>query len=163
MQSTGVWAAVHSNEVRFEMDHDALLAIYQGMPEDMLAFLAGKDTTKVAWEAITTVHVGHDRVRETNLQTLRKAFEALEMGDTKSVKGFVGRLNKMVSSIRALGDNVKELTDVQKNLQAAPARLMNIVSALEQCIGLKTQTMKVVFHMRSTCLDASRHMRCVSR
>lgn len=108
-----------------------LLAIYQGIPEDMLASLHGKDTAKAVWEAIKSIHVGHDRVRETNLQTLCKAFEAPEMGDTEPVDTFATRLNKMVSLICALGDEVKEFTVVQKILQAAPARLMQIESALE--------------------------------
>lgn len=108
----------------------------------MLASLTGKDTTKAAWEAIKSIHVGHDRVCETNLQTLCKAFEALEMGDTESVDTFTTRLNKMVSSIRALGDEVKELMVVQNILQAASARLMHIVSALEKFVDLKMLTVK---------------------
>lgn len=40
--------AVHSEDVGFEMDRDALLAIYQGVPKDILASLTGKDTAKAA-------------------------------------------------------------------------------------------------------------------
>ena len=145
MQSAGVWAATSSEDVDHEMDRDALLAIYQGVSEDVLASLAGKDTAKQAWEAIKVVNVGHDRVRETNLQTLRKAFEALEMEDTEAVDAFATRLNRMVSSIRALGDEVKELTVVQKILQAAPARFMHLVTSLEQCVDLKTLTVEDLF------------------
>ena len=75
LQSAGVWAAVSSETVSFEEDRDALLAIYQGVPEDVLASLAGKDTAKMAWDAIKAMNIGHDRVRETKLQTLRKIFE----------------------------------------------------------------------------------------
>lgn len=142
LQSACVWEAVHSDKVEFELDRDALLAIYQGVPEDVLASLAGKDTAKAAWEAIKSVHVGHDRVRESNLQALRKAFEGLEMGDNEQTEVFATRVNKMVSSIRALGDEVKEITVVQKMLQAAPARLMHLVTALEQCVDLKTLTVE---------------------
>jgi Ca2+-binding EF-hand superfamily protein len=105
-------------DVGSEMDRNALLAIYQGVSEDVLASLAGKDTAKQAWEAIKAVNIGHARVRETNLQTLRKAFESLEMEDTEAVDA---RLNRMVSSIRALGDEVKE-TVVQKILQGSMQR-----------------------------------------
>lgn len=47
MQSVDVWAVVHSDKVIFKMDHDALMTIYQGVPEDMLASLAGKDMAKL--------------------------------------------------------------------------------------------------------------------
>ena len=145
LQSAGVWEAVSSETVSFEQDRDALLAIYQGVPEDVLASLAGKDTAKMAWDAIKAMNIGHDRVRETKLQTLRKAFEALEMEDTESVDTFATRVNKMVASIRALGDELKELTVVQKILQAAPARFMHLVTSLEQCIDLKTLTVEDLF------------------
>jgi hypothetical protein len=92
------------------------------------------------YQEFKTVHVGHDRVRESNLQALRKAFERLEIGDNEQSEAFATRLNKMVSSIRAFGDEVKEITVVQKILQAAPARLIHLVTALEQCVDLKTLT-----------------------
>jgi hypothetical protein len=75
-----------------------------------------------------------------NLQALRKAFERLEIGDKEQSEAFATRLNKMVSSIRALGDEVKEITVGQKILQAAPARLIHLVTELEQCVDLKTLT-----------------------
>lgn len=159
MQSAGVWAATSSEDVDHVMDRDALLAIYQGVPEDVLPSLAGKDTAKQAWEAIKVMNVGHDRVRETNLQTLRKAFETLEMEDTEAVDAFATRLNRMVSSIRALGDDVKELTVVQKILQAAPARFMHLVTSLEH-VDLKTLTVEDLFgrfkaHEERVCVCAS--------
>jgi hypothetical protein len=49
----------------FEEDRDALLAIYQGVSEDVLALLAGKDMEKMAWEPIKAMSIGHYRVRET--------------------------------------------------------------------------------------------------
>jgi hypothetical protein len=41
------------------------------------------------------------------------------MEDTESVETFTTRVNKMVTSILALGDELKELTVVQKSLQVA--------------------------------------------
>ena len=99
----------------------------------------------MAWDAIKAMIISHDRVRETKLQTLRKTFEALAMEDTESVDTFATRVNKMVASIRALGDELKELTVVQKVLQAAPARFMHLVTSLEQCIDLKTLTVEDLF------------------
>jgi hypothetical protein len=48
LQSAGVWGAVSSETMSFEEDRDALLAIYQGVPEDVLASLTSKDTTNMA-------------------------------------------------------------------------------------------------------------------
>ena len=85
LQSAGVWAEVSSEVVIFEEDRGALFAIYQGVPEDVLASLAENDMAKMAWDAIKAMNISHDRVRETKLQTLRMAFEALEMEDTEFV------------------------------------------------------------------------------
>jgi hypothetical protein len=63
------------------------------MSEDVLVSVAGKDTTKMAWDDIKAIHTSHDHIREIKLQTLGKAFETLEMEDTEFVETFSTRLN----------------------------------------------------------------------
>jgi hypothetical protein len=63
------------------------------MSKDVLVSVAGKDTTKMAWDDIKAIHTGHDRIREINLQTLGKAFETLEMEDTEFVETLSTRVN----------------------------------------------------------------------
>lgn len=67
MQAQGVWDAVDPKNpqevVEAWKDKIALTAIYQGIPKDMLLFIAEKETTKDAWETLKTMYLGADRVR----------------------------------------------------------------------------------------------------
>ena len=74
----------------------------------------------------------------------------LEMEETESMDTFATCVNKMVVSIRALGDEWKDLTVVKKVLQAAPARFMHLVTSLEQCIDLKMLTGEDLFERFQT-------------
>lgn len=142
MQSAHVWEATQRTDVDFDMDREALFAIYSAVPDTVMSSLAGRDTAKAAWDAIKTSHVGHDRVREASLQSLRKDFEELQMGDAESVDDFASRISALVAGIRALGDTLSELRVVQKFLQAAPAHYMQIVTSIEQCVPLNTLTVE---------------------
>lgn len=57
-------------------DKVALAAIYQGIPEDILLFVAEKKTAKKAWKAIKTMSFRADRVKTARIQTLKDEFEA---------------------------------------------------------------------------------------
>lgn len=138
MQSARIWEAVERTTADYEVDREALYAIYQSVPDSFMPSLAGKDSAKAAWETIRAAHVGHDRVQQASLQAMRLEFEQLKMGDAEAVDDFAARLNTLVAKLRTLGDMVTELRSVQKFLQAAPARYMQIVTSIEQCVPLNT-------------------------
>ena len=62
--------------------------IYQAVPEGVLLILGEKDSTKTAWEALQTMHVGVERVKEEKAQTLKSEFEAICMKYGESIDDF---------------------------------------------------------------------------
>ncbi|XP_074356784.1 uncharacterized protein LOC141696557 [Apium graveolens] len=92
MQAHGVWDAIDNESskevVEERIDRMALLAIYQGIPEDILLSIAEKKTTKEAWDAIKTMCLGVDRVKIAKIQTLKAEFEALSMKETEPFDDF---------------------------------------------------------------------------
>jgi hypothetical protein len=64
---------------KVERRHDrlALAAILRGVPEEMHNMLLGKRSVKEAWEAIKTMRLGADRVKEVNAQKLLAEFESI--------------------------------------------------------------------------------------
>ena len=62
-----MWEAVEPGAMEYHKDRMSLYTIYQAVREHVTSTLAGKDTGKLAWEAIKTAHMGHERVREANL------------------------------------------------------------------------------------------------
>lgn len=102
MQSARIWEAVERTTADYEVDREALYAIYQSVPDSFMPSLAGKDSAKAAWETIRAAHVGHDRVQQASLQAMRLEFEQLKMGDAEAVDDFAAWLNTLVAKLRTL-------------------------------------------------------------
>ena len=68
MEAQGYWHAVEpdDDEIEYREDRLALAAILRSVPTDMLGSLARKRTARSAWEAVKTVRVSVERVREAN-------------------------------------------------------------------------------------------------
>ncbi|XP_071679914.1 uncharacterized protein [Lolium perenne] len=111
------------------------------MPMDVKQHLISKKSAKEAWETIKTLNLGHERVREAALQTLQKKYENLEMGEDETLDAFASRVATLVNGIRALDEKLEEISIVRRFLRAAPPRYLSVVSAIEQCVDLKTLTM----------------------
>ncbi|KAL8154922.1 hypothetical protein AgCh_000326 [Apium graveolens] len=146
MQAHGVWIAIESDDPKLPIedwtDKIALAAIYQGIPEDVLLFIAEKKTAKEAWDAVKTMCLGADRVKTARIQTLKAEFETLSMKDTESLDDFCMKLNGLVTTIRALGEEVKEAYIVKKLLRAVPTKFLQIASTIEQFGDLETMTVE---------------------
>ena len=125
----------------YRKDRQAITAICSVMPVDVQQHLISKKSAKEAWDTLKTLHLGHSRVREANLQTLLKSYENLRMGEDETVDAFAARVASMVNGIRGLGEKLEDISVVRRFLRAAPPRYMPIVSAIEQCVDLKTLTL----------------------
>lgn len=136
MQAHGVWEAIEPKDpkavVEDKMDKRALAIIYQGISEDLLLSIADKTSSKDAWEAIKTVHLGAEKVKKAKAQTLKAEFESLVMKETEQLDDFCMRLNGLVTNIRALRETIEEAYVVKKILRAVPAKFLQIASAIEQ-------------------------------
>ena len=100
LQVQSLWDIVENGDVKERNDKMTLATIYQVVLEDVLLMLAEKDSTKAAWEALQTMHVGVKRVKEAKVQTLKSEFEATCMKDSESIDGFSMKLTTIISGIR---------------------------------------------------------------
>lgn len=108
----------------------AMAAIYQGIPEDILLSVAEKEVAKEVWEVVKTMCLGADRVKKARIQTLKAAFEFLNMKDTKLIDNFCMRSNHLVTNIRASGETVNEAYVVKKLLRAVLSKFLQITSMM---------------------------------
>ena len=147
MRTQGVWDAVEpaaTGKVDDTMDQKALTAIYQSILDDVFAFIAEKETSHEAWEAIKTNRLGDDRIKEARLQTLKSEFDRLKMKDIESIDDFALRMTTIANGIRGLGEKFDETNAVKKILRAVPSKFLQIASAIEQFGDFKTMTMEEV-------------------
>ena len=148
MRAQRLWDAVEPKDPKEppeeSKDQMALAAIYQGIPEDMLFLVYGKETAKETWEALKIMHMGAERVKDAKVQTLKTEFEGLCMKESESVDNFASRLTTIVNQIRALVEEFEEVYAVKKFLRAVPNKFLQIASTIEQFCDLKTMTMEEV-------------------
>ncbi|WCJ34769.1 hypothetical protein M5689_016057 [Euphorbia peplus] len=148
MQAHGVWEAIDPKDpktvVEDKVDKRALAIIYQGIAEDLLLSIADKRTSKEAWEAIKTVHLGADKVKKARAQTLKFEFESLTMKETEQLDDFCMKLSSLVTNLRALGETVEEAYVVKKILRSVPAKFLQIASAIEQFGNLETMSVEEI-------------------
>lgn len=59
----------------------ALAAIVQAVPEAVVMAISEKETPKEAWDALKEMHIGEEHVKKARVQTLKREFERIYMGD----------------------------------------------------------------------------------
>ena len=77
------------------------------------------------------MNLGHERVREANLQSMLKSYENLEMGEEETVDAFASRVATMVNGIRGLDVKLEEISVVRRFLRAAPLRYLSFVLVID--------------------------------
>ena len=78
------------------------------------------------------MHVGEDRVEKACVQTLKREFECIYMGDSETIIEFTLKLTTMINEIRALGTKVEKSDVVEKLLRSVPDKFLPIVDTIEQ-------------------------------
>lgn len=145
-QAQEVWEAVElagdaykKGGAEYRKDRLALTAIYQAILESLMSTLAGKDSAQSAWKTIEMANLGHERVREAKLQTLKRDFQGLKIQDDDTVEAFAGRISSLVSGIHGLREKTLDKIEVVRCfLRVAPALYMQLVTSIEQCVDLST-------------------------
>ena len=75
--------------VKRSQDRQAMSSLLRSVPKEMWQSLGRKKTVKEAWEAVRTMRVGADRVKEVNAQKLLKEFENIQFKDGEFVDDFI--------------------------------------------------------------------------
>ena len=81
MEGRYLWDAVQTGTAERSEDRLALEAILRGVPPEMAPTLAGKATTKEAWDAMKMMRLGVTCVREAKLATISKQYSDIRFID----------------------------------------------------------------------------------
>jgi hypothetical protein len=138
-----IWETIDSGEnVKRAEDRQAMGALMRSVPKEMWGTLDVKKSVKEAWEAVKTMKVGADRVKEINVQKLLKEFENVEFKDGESVEDFGMRIVNLVATLKTLGETVDEPRVVKKILRVLPPRFGQVAVSIEMFCDLKTLTVE---------------------
>jgi hypothetical protein len=147
MEAAGIWYAIEPDpgeEVEYRDDRLALAAILRSVPAEMLPTLRGTRSARAAWEAVKTIRVGVERVRESKAQQLRREFAALAWKESESAEDFSVRITGLANNLRILGDDITDADVVRKMLDIVPEHLEQVAVSIETLLDLNAITVEEV-------------------
>jgi hypothetical protein len=100
--------------------------------------LRGKRSARATWDAIKTVRVGVERVRESKVQQLRRDFAAITWKEGETAEDFSVRITGLANNLRTLGDDISDAIVVRKMLDVVPEHLEQVAVAAETFLDLNT-------------------------
>ncbi|WVZ80043.1 LOW QUALITY PROTEIN: hypothetical protein U9M48_027558 [Paspalum notatum var. saurae] len=128
LEAAGLWHAVEpekDNDIEYREDRLALAVILR-------------------LNAVKTVHVGVQRVREANAQQLLKDIGDITFKDGESVDDFSVRIVGLANQIRTLGATVPDAEVVKKMLQSVPEHLEQIACSIETLLDVDNLSIEEV-------------------
>ena len=90
------------------------------------------------------MYLGVDRVKRARLQTLRRQFEQMAMGDDEPVVDFAAKLTKIANDIRVTGEDLSEKEVIQKFLRVTPEKFDPVTTSLDQSTNFDELTLEEV-------------------
>jgi hypothetical protein len=108
LQVRNLWEAIEPGDVTLQEDRMALDTITSAVPQEMLASLAVKATIVEAWEAVRSLQIGSEAIRNARVQRLRTEFESIRFKEGETVDDFTMRLGSLVAELSTLGEVIKE-------------------------------------------------------
>lgn len=138
LQATELWDIIEFGTERFSDDRKALGAMLRAVPTEMHAGLAVKTSAREAWESIRTLRVGVKRVKEANVEKLRRDFAKISWNSGESVEDLSHRIATLANELRVLGDPISDKEMVKKLLHTVPDYLEQVAISIETLLDLDT-------------------------
>ena len=132
LEAYGLWEAIESDSMPRKKDRQALSRIFGALSKDIVAHLDISKTAKETWEFLKTRQMGATHVIKARVQALRREFETIFVVEEESMAEFVGKLSKVSSQLRSLGEKIDDGVLVSKLLRAAPEKFDAITSSIEK-------------------------------
>jgi hypothetical protein len=116
-----LWDAMESDKVERWHDRLALGAMLRGVPPELHSMLLNKKSAKEAWEAVKSMCLGADRLKEVNAQKILAEFEAITFKSGETIEDFAVRIRKLATNLKGLGEtSVDDAHVVKKFLRVVP-------------------------------------------
>jgi hypothetical protein len=146
LEAMYLWDAIEpadASKVERHRDRLALGAMMRGVPPDMHSMLLNKKTAQEAWEAIKSMRLGAERVKEVNAQKLLAEFESISFKTGETIDDFAVRIGKLATDLKGLGEeSVDDTRVVKKFLRVVPPRYNQVAVTIEMFCDLKTLTIE---------------------
>jgi hypothetical protein len=108
----------------------------------MWQMLGAKKKVKEVWEAVKSMRVGAERVKEANAQHLLHEFENILFRFGETVDDFALWINTLVVDLHVSGEAIEDTRVVKKMLCVLPKQYQSVAFSIETLLDLKTLTIE---------------------
>jgi hypothetical protein len=106
--------------------------LFQSIDRSILETILVRDTARDIWEAMKRKYQGSTKVKRAQLQSLRRDFEVLAMGEEESVTDYFARTLAIANKMTSHGERMEQVTVVEKILRSMPAKFNYVVCSIEE-------------------------------
>jgi hypothetical protein len=106
--------------------------LFQAIDRSILETILVRDTAKDIWDALKRKYQGSTKVKRAQLQSLRREFEVLAMGEEESVNDYFARTLSIANKMTSHGERVEQVMVVEKILRSMPAKFNYVVCSIEE-------------------------------
>ncbi|XP_051115214.1 uncharacterized protein LOC127240534 [Andrographis paniculata] len=122
----------------------ALSFIQQGLSRELFSRIMRTIIAKEAWEIIQKKFQGDLKVKNINLQTLRRELENSKMKESEGVQNYYTRLMSITNQMRSLGEEIRDSRVVEKILVSLPPSYDSMVIVVEETKDILSLTIEDV-------------------
>jgi hypothetical protein len=130
--------ASKDDKLEFNFNTKEMNAILSGLAEDEFVKFMQLEFAKEMWDKLISSYEGDEKVKDAKLQTHRLKFEQLNMNEDETVSKYFLRFEKLLNSMKGLGEKIEDIFLVHKILRSLPDRFNPKVFAIEELNDIKT-------------------------
>ncbi|XP_019414559.1 PREDICTED: uncharacterized protein LOC109326317 [Lupinus angustifolius] len=130
----------HKLEFReaIKKDCKAIFLIHQCVDHSNFDKFSAAETSKEACETLEKCYGGSTKVRKVKLQMMRRQFELLQMEEDERISYYFARIRSLINLMRGCGEQMNELSIVDKILRTLSTKFDIVVIAIEESKDLET-------------------------
>ncbi|XP_014495023.1 uncharacterized protein LOC106756941 [Vigna radiata var. radiata] len=119
------------------LDCKARMLLHQCISPAIFQKVSKANTAKEVWDILQDGYGNSGKVKKVRLQSLKRQYELLGMGEGETVTEYIGRMQILVNAMRACGKIVKDKKIIQKILRTLTPQYDHIVITIEECKDLE--------------------------
>ena len=109
---------------QYETNAKAINTLLGSLSQSKFVKVMQLKSTKEIWDKIVLSYEGDSQVKRDKLQTLRIQYETLKMHNDESIASYFLRIYEVVNCMKNLGEEIKEVTLVEKVLRSLSAKFV---------------------------------------
>jgi transposase InsO family protein len=114
--------------------------LFQSIDRTIMETILNRDSAKGIWDSMRQKYQGSTKVKQAQLQALRREFELLGMKDGENIDDYFGRTLTIANKMKSHGERMEQIVIIEKILRSMTAKFDYVVCSIEESNNLAEMT-----------------------